>query len=153
MREIGTIIELGDDYVFVELKRHYFCSKCWRCIEERDYDEEESRQLLILSREGFNLEMYDRVEIEVSDNIFYVNLLIEYLMPLGDFFIGYLAGHYISLYYNSPTPELNGFWVGVVFFSISYWLAKVFSIDIMVTWNKYPRITRIIKNSLLGNKT
>jgi len=153
MKEIGRIIEIEDNFVFVELRRHCFCSKCWRCTEEREDDDEgESRQVLALARDGHDLELYDRVEIEVSDNIFYVNLLIEYLMPIGDFFIGYLLVLYVSVYYNSPAPELNGFWVGIIFFSISFWLAQSFSNEILITWNQYPRITRIIKNSFAENK-
>ncbi|HNY13076.1 MAG TPA: SoxR reducing system RseC family protein [Candidatus Wallbacteria bacterium] len=164
MKEIGKVVNVEDGYIFVELKRNEFCSKCWRCMDEpeevaeADDDDDEyiketvsdetCRQVLPLKNE-INAELYDRVEIEVSDNIFYVNLVIEFLMPLADFFIGYAAGYYFSIYMAYEQPETTGFFTAVVFFTLSYWLARVFSSDIMLTWNKYPKAVKIIRNAFV----
>ncbi len=162
MREIGKVVNVEDEYIFVELTRHEFCSKCWRCMEEpedvSEMDDEEDefakepaaaetyRQVLPLKND-IGAELYDRVEIEVSDNIFYVNLFIEFFMPVADFFIGYIAGYYFSIYMVYEQPETTGFFTAVVFFTLSYWLARVFSSDIMLSWNSYPRAVKIIKNA------
>lgn len=162
MKEIGKVVNVEDGYIFVELKRHEFCSKCWRCMEEPELDtdaddeddeyagepapEETYRQVLPLKND-IDAELYDRVEVEVSDNIFYVNLVIEFLMPIADFFIGYIAGYYFSVYMAYEQPEAAGFFTAVGFFTLSYWLARVFSSDIMLTWNQYPKAVKIIKNA------
>lgn len=161
MKEIGKVINVEEDYIFVELARHEFCSKCWRCMEEPEqamdmddddeYDNEPAavetyRQVLPLKND-INAELYDRVEIEVSDNIFYVNLAIEFFMPIADFFIGFFAGYYFSVYMAYEQPETAGFFTAIVFFTLSYWLARVFSSDIMQSWNKYPRAVKIIRNA------
>ena len=160
MKEIGKVIEVDEEYAFVELKNNDFCSKCWRCSEElanidilddddNDDDskfEEEIRQVLRVKSEK-GIELYDRVEIEVSDNIYYVNLLIEFAMPLTDFLIGYIIGYYLSIYYKTGTEESDALIVGIIFFSISFWLSRIFSSDIMMNWGKYPKITKIIKNT------
>ena len=40
MIENGKIIRIEDDFVFVEMKNNEFCSKCWRCIEEFEDEED-----------------------------------------------------------------------------------------------------------------
>ncbi len=157
MIETGKIIRIEDDFVFVEMKNNEFCSKCWRCNEEFededeliesdeiDYEDLKVRQVLKIKTD-LNVEMYDRVEIEVSNNIFYVNLLIEYVIPIGDFIIGFAVAYYFSLYIEYSSPLTNGLALGTIFFTISYWLARMFSSEIMASWKKYPRIVRIIKN-------
>ena len=160
MTEIGKVVRVDDDYIYVELKHNEFCSKCWRCVEEFenedelaeaeddeiDYDDLKVRQVLKL-RNDMDFEMYDRVEIEVANNIFYVNLLLEYAMPIGDFMIGFAVAYYMSLYIEYSSPLANGLALGTIFFTISYWLARVFSADILASWNKYPRIVKKINNS------
>lgn len=166
MKEIGKVINIEDGYIYVELKKNEFCAKCWRCMEEADRpepapadddeegyapppDEEENVRQVLLLKNDIEAEVHDRVEIEISDNIFYVNLLIEFAMPIGDFFIGYIAGYYFSVYMKSENPEAAGLATGVIFFTLSYWLARLFSSDILISWNKYPKAVRIIKNAFM----
>ena len=113
--------------------------------DEIDYEDLKVRQVLKL-RNDMDVEMYDRVEIEVANNIFYVNLLLEYVMPIGDFVIGFAVAYYMSLYIEYSSPLANGLALGTIFFTISYWLARVFSADILASWNKYPRIVKKINN-------
>jgi len=162
MKEIGKVVKIEDDFIYVELSKKDYCSKCWRCVEEFenedellesddvDYDDLKVRQVLAL-RNDKGIELYDRVEIEVSDNIFYVNLLIEFVMPIGDFLIGYFLGYYLSLYVEYSQPSTNGLAAGAIFFTLSFWLARFFSSDILISWNKYPRVIRIIKDISLGD--
>lgn len=162
MIERGKVIRIDDEYVYVELKHNDFCSKCWRCSEEIDFDdilldddeinEEEIkvRQVLRLKKDyNFDIKINDIVEIEVSNNIFYVNLLLEYIVPILDFIIGFLIAYYISFYIDYAVPETNGLILGTIFFTISYWLSKVFSSEIMISWNLYPKITAILKRNEL----
>jgi len=159
MIEEGKVVRIEDDYIFIELKHNEFCSKCWRCVEEFededelmeaeedeiDYEDLRVRQVLKVKNE-INVEMYDRVEIEVANNIFYVNLLLEYILPIGDFIIGFALAYYFSSYIEYSLPLANGLALGTIFFTLSYWLARFFSSEILQSWNKYPKITRIINN-------
>lgn len=159
MIEEGKVVRIEDDYIFIELKHNEFCSKCWRCVEEFededelmeaeedeiDYEDLRVRQVLKVKNE-INVEMYDRVEIEVANNIFYVNLLLEYILPIGDFIIGFALAYYFSSYIEYSSPLANGLALGTIFFTLSYWLARFFSSEILQSWNKYPKITRIINN-------
>ncbi len=159
MIENGRIIRIEDDFVYVEMKNNEFCSRCWRCCEEFEdedelietdddefnYDELKIRQVLKIKTD-LNVEMYDRVEIEVSNNIFYVNLLLEYIIPIGDFIIGFAIAYCLSSYIEYSSPLTNGLALGTIFFTLSYWLARMFSGEILTSWNKYPKIVRIIKN-------
>ncbi|HOD42621.1 MAG TPA: SoxR reducing system RseC family protein [Candidatus Wallbacteria bacterium] len=159
MIEEGKVVRIEDDYIFIELKHNEFCSKCWRCVEEFededelmeaeedeiDYEDLKVRQVLKIKNE-ISVEMYDRVEIEVANNIFYVNLLLEYILPVGDFIIGFVIAYYFSSHIEYSSPLANGLALGTIFFTLSYWLARFFSSEILQSWNKYPRITRVIRN-------
>ncbi len=156
MIETGKVIRIEDDCIYVEMQHNDFCSKCWRCGEEFEdedelmesdeinYDELKIRQVLMI-RTNTNVELYDRVEIEVPDNIFYVNLLLEYMIPIADFVIGFVIAYYFSSFIEYSSPLANGLALGTIFFTLSYWLARFFSNDILISWNKFPKVIKILK--------
>jgi sigma-E factor negative regulatory protein RseC len=103
----------------VEIKRHASCDKCGECSEQPTAGEME-----VDARNPIGAQKGDFVAIEMDDRSILGALVVVYLVPIINMFIGYFLGEWLSKRLIIWNPEMLGAVMAISFLVISFGIAK-----------------------------
>lgn len=86
MQKVGTVVEILDGYVKVELEQHSECTECGMCMGGT------SKKVTVSARDTFGSKLGDTVEVNLSPGQSLKAAAIVYLIPLGLLILGIAIG-------------------------------------------------------------
>lgn len=154
MEGIGIVKSIHQDKIWVEICDNEQCKECGLCTSSLS---DKNTKKILVKRNGFEVQINNRVKIEVSQMKSITGYVLVFLIPIlflitgyfiGDYFFNPAANSYneINMEPENPIPESwQSFVFAFVFFAVSifglYLLDKYTQISFLIT----PEITDIVE--------
>lgn len=132
MKEVGTVVNVGNKNIKVRMERKSACGNCNMCgFKQGDMHVD------ITTENHLGAKLGDKVEMEMETSTVMFSASIVYILPLVCAMLGFLVGYLLNL------SELGQF--GMLMAGVAVGFVAIAIIDKVVKKTKFnPKCTRIV---------
>ncbi|MCL2376143.1 MAG: SoxR reducing system RseC family protein [Defluviitaleaceae bacterium] len=113
MGEVGEVIEVNGEEIFVKHQRTGACVSCKICARGQDENE-----MIMRARNACEATVGDFVEVELQEGALIKAVAMAYGIPFAALIMGFAAGYLIA-------GEFAAFTIGIVFMILAYVAIKI----------------------------